>query len=91
LSTVHYPLSIKKEGGQAGDNFSDAAKGEAVRLIVVVQVAIPAINIPVVTVRIAVLRTRPVIPVGALIVQRPIRVTVANGRQEYTRSVKSSR
>ncbi|MDR1227361.1 MAG: hypothetical protein LBK47_10795 [Prevotellaceae bacterium] len=69
-----------------GDNFLDAANGEAVRLTVIVgRVAGSTVEGQEVTVRSANLRTAPVVPVRALAGERSIGVvTVARSREEDT-------
>jgi hypothetical protein len=75
-----------------GDNFLDTADRDPVRLVVGARVAVRAVEIPVPPVSAAVLRTEPIVALGALDVQRPIGVVaVAYGRQEDARSAKSSR
>ncbi|MDR1226514.1 MAG: hypothetical protein LBK47_06400 [Prevotellaceae bacterium] len=69
-----------------GDNFLDAANGEAVRLTVIVgRVAASTVEVQVVTVSTASLRTAPVVSLPALVVERSIGVvTVARSREEDT-------
>ncbi|MDR1226026.1 MAG: hypothetical protein LBK47_03905 [Prevotellaceae bacterium] len=76
-----------------GDNFLDAANGEAVRLIVVVgRVTLRTDEAQVVTVRSAILRTAPAVTVRALDVERSIGVVaVARSREEDTPNAASSR
>ncbi|MDR1226294.1 MAG: hypothetical protein LBK47_05275 [Prevotellaceae bacterium] len=69
-----------------GDNFLDAANGEAVRLIVVaVRVASCTVEAQFVTDSRAKLRTAPAVPALALVVERSIGVvTEARSREEDT-------
>jgi hypothetical protein len=90
FSTFHYALL---KGGSMGDNFLDAANGEAVRLTVIVgRVAGSTVEVQEVTVSTASLRTAPAIPVRAMEAGRTIGgVTEARSREEDAPNATSSR
>jgi hypothetical protein len=69
-----------------GDNFLDAANGEAERLTVIVgRVAGSTVEVQEVTVRSANLRTAPVVPVRALVEERSVGgATATRSREEDT-------